>query len=98
MTKYRLSREAPAKIPHTAPQRPPAKIRPVEIMRSILFITALRVPLLCALALASLAPLGAFSFSPFRGMLEGLFDVSGWVAFWVATASWLPRSWPDTTN
>ncbi len=58
-------------------------------MRWTIFAFALRVPLSCALALALLAPLGAFSFSPMRGMWEGLFDVSGWGAFWVAMASWL---------
>ena len=58
-------------------------------MRWTLCVVALRVPLSCALALAFLAPLGAFSFSPFRGMLEGLFDVSGWGAFWADMASWL---------
>ena len=58
-------------------------------MRWTILAFALRVPLSCALALALLAPLGAFSFSPMRGVLEGLFDVSGWGAFWVAMASWL---------
>ena len=58
-------------------------------MRWTIFAFALRVPLSCALTLALLAPLGAFSFSPMRGMLEGLFDVSGWGAFWVGMASWL---------
>ena len=57
-------------------------------MRWTILAFALRVPLSCALALALLAPLGAFSFSPMRGILEGLFDVSGWGAFWVGMASW----------
>ena len=58
-------------------------------MRWTILAFALRVPLSRALALALLAPLGAFSFSPLRGMLEGLFDVSVWGAFWVGMASWL---------
>lgn len=53
---------------------------------------ALRVPLLCASLIAGLAPLGAFPFSPFRGMLEGLFDVSGIGAVWVGLAAWLAIS------
>lgn len=58
-------------------------------MRWTVLLIALRVPLSCALAMASLAPLGAFSFSPARGMLEGLFDVTGWGAFWAGLTSWL---------
>lgn len=58
-------------------------------MRWFLFFYFLRVPVVATLLLAALAPLGAFSASPFRGMLEGLFDVNGWGAFWTGLAAWL---------
>lgn len=62
-------------------------------MRMLLLILfTLRVPLLCALLIAGLAPLGAYPFSPFHGLLEGLFDVSGWGAVWVGLAAWLAVS------
>ncbi|MCC6537830.1 MAG: hypothetical protein IT162_09790 [Bryobacterales bacterium] len=58
-------------------------------MRWFLFLYFLRVPVLATLLLAALAPAGAFPWSPFRGLLEGLFDVNGWGAFWTGLASWL---------
>ena len=61
----------------------------MDIVRWTVILFALRVPLLCALALAALAPLGAFSFSPFGAMLQGLFDLNAWGAFWVGLFSWL---------
>ena len=58
-------------------------------MRWILFLYFLRVPAVATMLLAALAPLGAFPASPLRGMLEGLFDVNGWGAFWTGLAAWL---------
>jgi len=51
-------------------------------MQWFLFLYFLRVPAVATLLLVALAPLGAFPASPFRGMLQGLFDVNGWGAFW----------------
>ena len=61
----------------------------MDIKRWTVIFFALRAPLLSALALASIAPLGAFSFSPFRSMLEGLFDLTAWGAFWAGLFSCL---------